>query len=152
MCETRRQTSIDIGVYADYQCRTRMSSLLDVAEVERCSRGPAARPRGGGEPGVEDLSSWASEVRRKLSASTLASFQRRAPVAVAASAQSAARTPATLLAAIEAPVPVQQQTTACAARPAATSRAAASEAHAQSSERPANPAPRRPRARARRAR
>ncbi len=41
--------------------------------------------------------------------------------------------PSTLLAAIEAPVPVQQQTTACSARPSATSRAAASLAHAQSS-------------------
>ena len=77
--------------------------------------------------------SSASEVLRRLSASTLASFQRRAPAAVAASAQSAARTPATLLAAIDAPVPVQQHTIACSARPSATSRAAASEAHAQSS-------------------
>ena len=67
------------------------------------------------------------------SASTLASFQRRAPAAVAASTHSAARTPRTLLAAIDAPVPVQQQTTACSARPSATSRAAASLAHAQSS-------------------
>ena len=56
--------------------------------------------------------SSASEVLRRLSASTLASFQRRAPAAVAASAHSAARTPSTLLAAIEAPVPVQQQTIA----------------------------------------
>ena len=41
--------------------------------------------------------------------------------------------PGTLLAAIEAPVPVQQQTIACSARPSATSRAAASLAQAQSS-------------------
>ena len=44
--------------------------------------------------------------------------------------------PGTLLAAIEAPVPVQQQTTAWSARPSATSRAAASEAQAQSSRSP----------------
>jgi hypothetical protein len=44
-------------------------------------------------------------------ASTLASFHRRAPRAVSASVHSAARTPATLLAAIDTPVPVQQHTT-----------------------------------------
>jgi hypothetical protein len=69
-------------------------------------------------------SSSAGEVVRRESASTLASFHWRAPAAVAASAHSAARTPRTLLAAIEAPVPVQQHTTACSARPSATSRAA----------------------------
>ncbi len=77
--------------------------------------------------------STASEVVRRESASTFASFHLRAPSAVWASPHSAARIPATLLAAIEAPVPVQQQTTACSARPSATSRAAASEAQAQSS-------------------
>jgi hypothetical protein len=41
-----------------------------------------------------------------------------------------------LFAAIDAPVPVQQQTTAWSARPSATSRAAASEAQAQSSRSP----------------
>ncbi len=71
----------------------------------------------------------------------MASFQRRAPAAVAPSAQSAARTPGTLLAAIDAPVPVQQQTTACSARPSATSRAAAAEAQAQSSRSSALSAP-----------
>jgi hypothetical protein len=55
-----------------------------------------------------------------------------APSAVCASAHSAARIPATLLAAIDAPVPVQHATTACSARPSATSRAAASLHHAQS--------------------
>ena len=70
---------------------------------------------------------------RSDSASTLASFQRRAPAAVSASAHSAARMPATLLAAIDAPVPVQQHTTPWSARPSATSRAAASLAQAQSS-------------------
>ncbi len=89
------------------------------------------------EPSVEDLArARRAEVSRRLSASTLASFQRRAPSAVGASRQSAARTPGTLLAAIEAPVPVQQATTAWSARPSATSRAAASLAHAQSSRSP----------------
>jgi len=50
----------------------------------------------------------------------LASFHLRAPVAVSASAQSAARTPGILLAAIEMPVPVQQQTIPTSARPEAT--------------------------------
>ena len=71
-------------------------------------------------------SSTASLVVRRDSARTLASFHLRAPRAVSASAQRAARTPATLLAAIDAPVPVQQQTIPCSARPSATSRAAAS--------------------------
>ncbi len=43
-------------------------------------------------------------------ASTLASFHLRAPRAVSASVHKAARTPSTLLAAIETPVPVQQHT------------------------------------------
>src|SRR3954470_23412656 len=85
--------------------------------------------------------SSASLVARSESASTLASFQRRAPSAVAASAHSAARTPSTLLAAIEAPVPVQQHTIACSARPPATSRAAASQHHAQSARSPSASAP-----------
>ena len=55
-------------------------------------------------------SSTAADVARSESASTLASFQRRAPAAVTASPHSAARTPGTLLAAIDAPVPVQQHT------------------------------------------
>ena len=49
--------------------------------------------------------------------------------------------PATLFAAIDAPVPVQQQTTAWSARPSATSRAAASLAHAQSGRSPSASAP-----------
>src|ERR687892_295134 len=44
--------------------------------------------------------SSASDVARRLSARTLASFQRRAPAAVGASPHSAARIPATLLAAL----------------------------------------------------
>src|SRR5919197_1937924 len=85
--------------------------------------------------------SSASDVARRLSASTFASFHLRAPSAVGASPHSAARTPSTLLAAIDAPVPVQQQTTAWSARPSATSRAAASEAHAQSSRSASSSAP-----------
>ena len=85
--------------------------------------------------------SSASLVVRSDRASTFASFHLRAPLAVSASAHSAARTPATLLAAIDAPVPVQQQTTPCSARPSATSRAAASLAHAQSSRSPSAKAP-----------
>ncbi len=86
-------------------------------------------------------SSSAGEVDRRESASTLASFQRRAPSAVAASPHSAARIPATLLAAIDAPVPVQQQTMPWSARPSATSRATASEAQAQSARSPSASAP-----------
>ena len=77
--------------------------------------------------------SSAGDVVRSDSASTFASFHLRAPAAVSASPQSAARMPGTLFAAIDAPVPVQQQTIPCSASPAATSRAAASLAHAQSS-------------------
>ena len=62
--------------------------------------------------------SWATSglVRRRPITSTFASFQRRAPAAVAASVHSAARTPRTLLAAIDAPVPVQQKSTAVSDR------------------------------------
>src|SRR4029077_4971738 len=49
-------------------------------------------------------SSTAGDAVRRLSASTFASFHLRAPAAVAASPQSAARMPGTLLAAIDAPV------------------------------------------------
>ncbi len=56
--------------------------------------------------------STASDVVRSDRASTLASFHLRAPAAVSASPHRAARMPGTLLAAIDAPVPVQQQTTA----------------------------------------
>ena len=86
-------------------------------------------------------SSTGSEVERRLIASTLASFHVRAPRAVSASAHSAARTPATLFAAIDAPVPVQQQTMPCSASPSATSRAARSHAQAQSSRSPSASAP-----------
>src|SRR5918999_2085485 len=86
-------------------------------------------------------SSSAALVVRRERASTLASFHLRAPRAVSASAQSAARAPGTLFAAIEAPVPVQQHTMPCSARPSATSRAAASLAQAQSSRSPSLSAP-----------
>ena len=62
-----------------------------------------------------------AEVSRKPRARTLAPFQRRAPRAVSASVHRAARTPGTLLAAIDTPVPVQQHTTPRSARPEATS-------------------------------
>src|ERR1700687_6025009 len=62
----------------------------------------------------------ASGVARRLNTSTLASFQRRAPLAVSASAHSAARIPGTLLAAIETPVPVQQNRTPCWQAPGGT--------------------------------
>ncbi len=65
----------------------------------------------------------AGEVARRLSARTFASLYRRAPRAVSASPQSAARAPAILLAAIDAPVPVQQQTMPWSASAAATARA-----------------------------
>ena len=82
------------------------------------------------------------EVLRRLSASAFASFQRLAPAAVAASVQSAARTPATLFAAIEAPVPgPAADHRLLGARPSATSRAAASLAQAQSSRSSASSAP-----------
>jgi hypothetical protein len=94
------------------------------------------------EPGASRISSRTGAlVVRSESARTLASFHLRAPRAVSASPHSAARTPSTLLAAIEAPVPVQQQTMPCSARPSATSRAAASLAHAQSSRSPSVSAP-----------
>src|SRR5262245_8534659 len=75
-------------------------------------------------PVVRNASSISSasegDVSLSPSASTLASFHRRAPAAVAASVHSAARTPGTLLAAIDTPVPVQQHTTPAATSPPAT--------------------------------
>src|SRR4051794_17554324 len=59
-------------------------------------------------------------VRRRLMTRTFASFHRRAPPAVSASVQSAARTPRTLFAAIDAPVPVQQNRTPVSASCVAT--------------------------------
>src|SRR5215218_1004382 len=59
-------------------------------------------------------------VARRLKANTLAWFHTRAPRAVWASCTKAARMPGTLLAAILAPVPVQQQTMPSSASPAAT--------------------------------
>src|SRR5690606_26513225 len=65
-------------------------------------------------------SASAGEVRRNPRARTLASFHRRAPAAVSGSVHRAARTPGTLLAAIDTPVPVQQHTTPRSAPPPAT--------------------------------
>ena len=101
-----------------------MADVLHVVGVRRSAR-PRTRRRGSPRAALAPL--------RSDSASTFASFHLRAPRAVSASPQSAARTPGTLFAAIDAPVPVQQQTMPWSARPSATSRAAASLAHAQSS-------------------
>src|SRR3990170_963739 len=65
----------------------------------------------------------AGDVLRRLIARTLASSQRRPPLAVSASQHRAARTPGTLLAAIVTPVPVQQNRIPWSARPLDTSRA-----------------------------
>ena len=68
---------------------------------------------------------------------TFAWFHLRAPRAVSASAQSAARIPGTLFAAIDEPVPVQQKRTPCSDLPAATSSASAALTVAHSSSVPA---------------
>ncbi len=85
---------------------------------DHCSVCRLAR-RGAGEPGIQNFSAIAGVVARMLRQSTLASFHSRAPPAVAASPQSAARTPGILFAAMHTPVPVQQHST-----PYSTSRSA----------------------------
>src|SRR5437870_5273830 len=62
----------------------------------------------------------ATGVARRLITRILASFHFRAPLAVCASPQRAARMPGTLLAAIDTPVPVQQKSTPCSHAPDAT--------------------------------
>ncbi len=113
----------------------------DRAPVGRIALGAVSRKR------VRISTPTAGLVARRLSASTLASFQVRAPAAVTASPQRAARTPRTLLAAIEMPVPVQQQTIPTSARPAATASPTARpiEAHSPQSSRcaPGRSAPKR---------
>ena len=75
----------------------------------------------GRQEGVDDLQRRpAPSVNRRPSARTLASFHLRAPRAVSGSVHSAARTPGTLLAAIETPVPVQHHTMPRSARPSPT--------------------------------
>ncbi len=76
-------------------------------------------------------------VERRDRASTLAWLYLRAMRAVSASTHSAARAPGTLFAAIEAPVPDQQQTTPRSAAPSATRRATAALASTHSSAPPA---------------
>ena len=66
---------------------------------------------------AEQLAGDLGVVSRSPMTSTLALFHLRAPVAVAASVHSAARTPGTLFAAIDAPVPVQQNSTPVSTRP-----------------------------------
>ena len=75
---------------------------------------------------------------RRDSASTLAWLYLRAIRAVSASMHRAARAPGTLFAAIEAPVPDQQHTTARSQAPSATRRAAAALASTHSSSPPAS--------------
>ena len=146
-CGTRRSTRLR-------RAATRGGSLVDVPGGGR-RPSPTARARSGGrrsrgrrpparltgEPGVEDLPQLGLRGGPQRQRQHVGVVPSRAPCAVAASAHSAARTPGTLLAAIDAPVPVQQQTTACSARPSATSRAAASVAQAQSSRSPSPSAP-----------
>jgi len=93
----------------------------DVA-LERAAREPLALLLTAATPSAEAW--WRAEsglVRFRLMTSTLASFQRRAPSAIHGSHASAARTPGTLFAAIDAPVPVQQKHTPVAHSPLATS-------------------------------
>lgn len=61
-----------------------------------------------GEPGIEYLMRGGNSGSAPTEGSTLASFHLRAPAAVSASPQRAARISNTLLAAMETPVPVQQ--------------------------------------------
>src|SRR6266516_1062385 len=83
----------------------------------------SASPGSGSVANHASSSSWATSgvVSRSPMTSTLASFHFRAPAAVAASVHSAARTPGTLFAAIDAPVPVQQNRTPVSISPLATS-------------------------------
>ena len=123
------------GRRGSVQGRLRAELALAVARSQMIDVGPVCRPRAGfgGEPRVEDLRQLGLGGAPQAEREHVRIVPAAGSGAVAASRHSAARTPSTLLAAIEAPVPVQQQTTPCSARPSATSRAAASEAHAQSS-------------------
>ena len=113
------------------QLAAALADLVEVADVGRGRRRPrSGRPRTSrrgsprAAPGWWCAATGPARWRRSSGARRGRSRRRR----------TARRgCPATLLAAIEAPVPVQQQTTAWSARPSATSRAAASEAQAQSS-------------------
>src|SRR6202040_4253272 len=81
---------------------------VEASSAERCSMlatSSGSRLGAAANQASRISSSTARDVERRLSARTLASFQRRAPSAVAASVHSAARTPGTLLAAIDAPGP-----------------------------------------------
>ena len=95
-----------------HSTRRPLGSVTRSRRGARCSRGRRRRPTGAAANHASRISSSsACDVVRRLSASTFASFHLRAPSAVCASAHSAARMPGTLFAAIDAPVPVQQQTT-----------------------------------------
>ena len=119
----------DIGS-ARYLARLGFKALATTSSGAAWSMGQAdgAVPL---EPMLEHIRAIAEATDLPVNADFLAGFAR-APDAVAASPHNAARIPKTLLAAIEAPVPVQHATIACSARPSTTSRAAASLAHAQS--------------------
>ena len=115
---------------------------LDLVQVAR--RWPRRRPRRWARPRTTPPGSPPAAPGWWCAATAPARSRRstsgRRP-AVSASAHSAARTPPTLFAAIDAPVPVQQHTMPWSARPSATSRAAASLAQAQSSRSPSASAP-----------
>ena len=90
-------------------------------------RSPASPSSASAENQASSISrATVSDVPRRLRQSTFAWFQARAPRAVSASPQSAARTPGTLFAAIDTPVPVQQKSTPWSASRSATRRATAS--------------------------
>src|SRR5437870_2611397 len=87
------------------------SSLASASAENQASRMPLAA---------------SSDVLARLRQRTFAWFQARAPRAVSASAQSAARIPGSLFAAIDTPVPVQQKSTPKSDLPSATRSATAS--------------------------
>ena len=115
---------------------------LDLGQVGDVRRVVGLGAGRGGEPGVEDLAELRLRGRAQAEREHVRVVPARARPRRSARRRTAPRGPrATLLAAIDAPVPVQQQTTACSARPSATSRAAASTHHAQSSRSPSASAP-----------
>ena len=101
-----------------------LARLLELAQVSdvRAVVGLAARLAG--EPGVEDLPQLGLGGRAQRQCQHVGVVPSPRPFRGGRVAAQRRRT-RTSLAAIDAPVPVQQQTTACSARPSATSRAAA---------------------------
>ena len=123
-----------------HQSRARVASSSSTCSMFARSSGSSLGA--GREPAVEDL--LEHRLRRRAQA-------EREHVGVVPGARAARRLgvarrarpgcPATLFAAIDAPVPVQQQTMPCSASPSATSRAARSQAQAQSARSPSASAP-----------